>query len=272
MIPELKVGDHIFVDKFTFGPEILPGVLKYQSRREPKRGEIISFESDKYAIDGPLIELIYRLIYMLTLTLVNLKTDEYGNPIADLLIKRAVGLPGDRIRLINGEVEILPVAESSWISEQIIQNRIGNKYSFLKLKNDYELFKSMGKTLARLFQDLHESAQNKELIFQYFYLTQINDIVTLSQAIKESSSIDRTIVEKHLFLNMHQIEPSNQDYLSNWKIHELGWYIPEYRFFPMGDNRDNSKDARIYGPVPLKKIQGKAIFRWWPPERIGGIF
>jgi signal peptidase I len=37
----------------------------------------------------------------------------------------------------------------------------------------------------------------------------------------------------------------------------------------MGDNRTNSADSRVFGSVPLSEIKGRAIIRFWPPERIG---
>jgi signal peptidase I len=39
----------------------------------------------------------------------------------------------------------------------------------------------------------------------------------------------------------------------------------------MGDNRDNSHDARYFGPVRLEKVLGKALFRYWPLYRLGGV-
>lgn len=50
-----------------------------------------------------------------------------------------------------------------------------------------------------------------------------------------------------------------------------GWFIPEDRIFTMGDNRDNSKDARWFGAVSLKKVLGHALFIYWPLGRMGGI-
>jgi signal peptidase I len=39
----------------------------------------------------------------------------------------------------------------------------------------------------------------------------------------------------------------------------------------MGDNRDHSYDGRYWGFVPRENIIGKAIVRFWSPERIGTI-
>lgn len=45
--------------------------------------------------------------------------------------------------------------------------------------------------------------------------------------------------------------------------------VPEDNFFMMGDNRDSSNDSRFWGFVDRNEIFGKALFRYWPPQRMG---
>jgi len=47
--------------------------------------------------------------------------------------------------------------------------------------------------------------------------------------------------------------------------------IPPGHFFMMGDNRGESADSRIWGPVPKRWIVGNAFTTYWPPKRIGTL-
>lgn len=47
--------------------------------------------------------------------------------------------------------------------------------------------------------------------------------------------------------------------------------IPRGDYFVMGDNRPDSADSRVIGPISGKLIVGRAFVRVWPISRIGGL-
>ena len=47
------------------------------------------------------------------------------------------------------------------------------------------------------------------------------------------------------------------------------WIVPPDRLFVMGDNRNNSTDSRVFGPICTRDVIGKAWLRYWPLDRLG---
>ena len=65
-------------------------------------------------------------------------------------------------------------------------------------------------------------------------------------------------------LNFNNVVSGNESELINYTV-------PEYYYFLLGDNRNNSIDSRIYGSVNKKQIIGKAVYKIYPLNEISKI-
>lgn len=70
-------------------------------------------------------------------------------------------------------------------------------------------------------------------------------------------------------------EKLDEPYLKETPVpRDFGPYeVPEDSYFVMGDNRNNSNDARFWKNtyVPRSSVLGKALFVYWPINRIGAL-
>ncbi|MFZ6028127.1 MAG: signal peptidase I [Chloroflexota bacterium] len=58
-----------------------------------------------------------------------------------------------------------------------------------------------------------------------------------------------------------------EPYIADDPTYTGSWTVPEGSLFVLGDNRNNSTDSHVWGPVSQEHVVGKAILIYWPPEK-----
>jgi signal peptidase I len=257
MIDTLLIGDRIFVNKIIFGPELLPGLAKLPSPIKPQRNDIIIFENPSYISRGPAFDIAQRIIYMLTLSLVDIDRDESGEPKAHFLIKRAVGMGGDRFVTEKGEMRIRFAGEDRWVSEREFNagRQFNHRLSRLTEENAYPALEAAGKVTA--YMDMGLNPPQKSL--------------AMAAPVDRLQYRDYFAYEQTFLEALRTAYPQDARYRTRLARRTMGWYVPEGRILPLGDNRDNSRDGRYFGPVREAKILGKGSVIYWPLGRIGPI-
>lgn len=138
-----------------------------------------------------------------------------------------------------------------------------------------------GESMRETLQDQERLIVNK--VIYLFHTPQRGDIIVF-HAVQDKDFIKRVIgvagdriemKSDQLYING---KPVSEDYLSKnkkeWKGE--GPYtndfvverVPEGMVFVLGDNRVNSTDSRILGPISLEKVVGRADLAFWPIDQI----
>jgi signal peptidase I len=84
MLPTLRPGDHLFVNKLVYGPALPFGRARLPGWRAPRRGDVVVFRA-------PEAEASSRF-----------------------LVKRIIGMPGDRLRVREGRLWLNGVPVEQW--------------------------------------------------------------------------------------------------------------------------------------------------------------
>ncbi|ALF23818.1 S26 family signal peptidase [Fusobacterium nucleatum subsp. nucleatum] len=180
----------------------------------------------------------------------------FKEPIQDkvLYTKRAMGLPGERIKIeddvlyINGEktdfrrYSNLGIGDKEW---KIPQKN--DKLQIIPAGNYNEAYKSVSFDIAEVQKKLKN---NSSLIYEL--MPNLKFVVNGEETGPILDFIhDKDILDKLMRGETIEITLKDNYYLA------------------LGDNTDNSFDSRYWGFVKESRIRGRALVRFWPLNRMG---
>lgn len=260
MVDTLLVGDRVVVSKVAYGTEVYPsGPKVLDSTRRVQRDDIITFYNPNYESKGPFFDILSQIVYMGTLSLVNIDRNDDGTVAERLYVKRAAGLAGDQVKFVDGNVMIRPEGEGAYVPEA-------------EFRADNGLKAIPGRSVTEdYYPGLH--AMGRLQAYSDYGLTSAQNHLLADYAAVSSDSYIR---DGYAFLEERAktttlLDPTDAASRSELARYRAGIYVPEGHVLPLGDNRDNSTDGRYFGPVSEADVNGKVVGRFWPLNRIGGV-
>jgi len=259
MIPTLHVHDHLFVNKFIYGFKIPFTRIKFLEFREPLPGEIIVFEYPYK--DDP---------------------ESTGKD----LIKRVIGKAGDRIQMLNNHLHVNGKPIARMAAGDSLDCGEGIEYvrpcaddgdAWCLYAPDVDGDANLDRALARFdsqseglghLRDLNgylckrftECTSGQQWTAQLRKSDGDEDLILWTGPLNDNNWPPQEFDDRRYSSHARRYAPPlNND----WPV----FVVPQDRLLVMGDNRDNSKDGRFFGLVPLDTVKGKAGFIWYAYER-----
>ncbi len=104
-----------------------------------------------------------------------------------------------------------------------------------------------------------------------YYVLEFNKVSFIKRVIGVAG--DHIKIESgKVYLNGEELQES---YLRDGILTDGGNFsdivVPEGYLFVMGDNRPHSSDSRMFGCIPVEKVESKVVLRFWPLNKFGTV-
>ena len=182
-----------------------------------------------------------------------------------LLIRYFVGTP-----TIVQQPSMYPTLKQN---QRLILNRISRTFKETPKRGDIITFEAPSKSYADSTVASYENEPTGWFSKFTYYVLEVNKMSYIKRVI----ALPREhveIKEDKVFVNGIELE---EKYLQDGVITEAknpfltDFVVPEGCVFAMGDNRLQSSDCRVFGCIPINKIESKVWIRFWPLNLFGKV-
>lgn len=189
-----------------------------------------------------------------------------------LLVKTYIGVP-----TVVKQTSMFPTLKQN---ERLWLNKWDANWNEMPQRGEIITFEA---PTDRFVQASHADLENPVAIYQYNPGNIVSKFVYNVLEIGKTSYIKRVIAlpgehveikDGAVFVNGEKLV---EDYLEGYVVTTnlegsfVDIIVPENTVYVLGDNRAESTDSRRFGCVPVEKIESKAVFRFWPLNKFGGI-
>ncbi len=260
MVHTLEIGDRVFVGKNSYGTELYSAGKKiFTDNRVVHRDNVITFYNPEYPNKGVFFNVLSQFIYSGTFTLVNIDRNEDGSPAERLLVKRAVGFPGEVVKFEEGNVLLRKAGSCTFVPENDLRAECSLSLAPHRTveESSYKGIKAWGALAG--WQDSGLGFNQAPSQIKQTYQETMAD---------KSYPDDMYQFEYSRTKTLSLLDPTDSLLRSDYAKFANGIYVGQKQVLPLGDNRDDSRDGRYFGPVWQKNVNGRVLFRFWPLGRI----
>jgi signal peptidase I len=118
----------------------------------------------------------------------------------------------------------------------------------------------------------------EKVIYRFVHSPRRGDVVVIDTPGEEGLLVKRAVAlpGETVAVQGGQVFINGQPLEEPWATRQGGMdcpstLVPPLHVFVLGDNREESRDSRYFGPVPVDQISGQVRFIIWPLDRIGRL-